>query len=312
MTGENKLNGSTSFLMSKTTKMEELSVILKAREFIADIDTVPVNIEQLAANANATIKVSGDLDDDESGQTFSIGGKNFITVNRNHSEERQRFTALHEIAHIVLELPSQHHGTSMTTSDLISYRRRPKEEILCDVFAAECLLPYKLFSKDIKEMDISMESVKELAVKYKASMTTTGSRFAVNCDLPCAFVLVEDGKTRYVSSSKFLRERKGWIDIGVPVPRGSVTYRLLHTSSKNSDYDEIDTGIWFNNRVRGFDMLAEEAILLEEWKQCLSLIWFDDDLRPAGPDNVQDSDDIEPLLEELDGILPWPSRRKRK
>ena len=298
--------------MIKTTEMEELSVILKAREFIAGIDTVPVNIEQLAATANATIKVSGDLDDDESGQTFSIGGKNFITVNRNHSEERQRFTALHEIAHIVLELPSQHHGTSLTMSDLTSYRRRPKEEILCDVFAAECLLPYKIFSKDIEDMDVSLESVKDLAVKYKASLTTTGSRFAVNCDLPCAFVLVEDGKIRYVSSSKFLRERKGWIDIGVPVPRGSVAYRLLHSSSKNSDYDEIDTGIWFNNRVRGFDLLSEEAILLEEWKQCLSLIWFDDDLRPAGPDNVQDSDDGEPLLEELDGILPWPSRRKRK
>lgn len=298
--------------MRKTTEMEELSVILKAREFIAHIDTVPVNIEQLAAKANATLRVSGDLDDDESGQTFSIGGKNFITVNRNHSEERQRFTALHEIAHIVLELPSQHHGTSMTMSDLISYRRRPKEEIMCDVFAAECLLPYKLFSKDIEDMDVSLESVKDLAVKYKASMTATGSRFAVNCDMPCAFVLVEDDKTRYVSSSKFLRERKGWIDIGVPVPRGSVAYRLLHTSSMNSDYDEIGTRIWFNNGVRGFDILIEEAILFREWKQCLSLIWFDDELNPTGASNVQDYDDGEPLLEELDGFLQWQPRRKRK
>ena len=50
-----------------------------------------------------------------------------ITVNGNHKKERQRFTVLHEIAHIVLELPSEHHGTTITTQELISYRARPKE-----------------------------------------------------------------------------------------------------------------------------------------------------------------------------------------
>ncbi|ALP53646.1 hypothetical protein Tel_11160 [Candidatus Tenderia electrophaga] len=294
--------------------MDELTITLKARKFIRDagIDAAPVDIARLAAAANATIKVSNDLDDDESGQTFPLGGKNIITVNGNHREERRRFTVLHEIAHIVLELPSQHHGANMTTSDLISYRGRPREEILCDVFAAECLLPYDLFRKDVEAVDVSLDAVKNLATKYKASMTSTGSRFAVNCNEPCAFVLIEHGKTRYVSNSKFLRELKGWINVGIPVPQGSVAYRLLHASSKTEDYDEIATDTWFNNGIKGFNLLSEEAMLLSEWDQCLSLIWIDDDLRPAGLGGVQDADDNELLLEELDGILPWPSKRKRK
>ncbi len=177
------------------------------------------------------LKSSSDLDDDESGQTFPLAGKHIITINGNHREERQRFTVLHEIAHIVLELPSQHHGTNMTTSDLVSYRHRPKEEILCDVFAAECLLPYVQFRKDVEDMDVSLDEVKELANHYQASVTSTGSRFAVNCNIPCAFVLMERGKVRYVSMSKFLRERKGWIEFGVPVPKGSVAERISKSTS---------------------------------------------------------------------------------
>jgi hypothetical protein len=294
--------------------MEEFTVILKARKFAKDagVNSVPVNIEKLAVAANAKIKVCDDLDDEESGQTFSLGGKNIIAVNGNHREERQRFTVLHEIAHIVLELPSQHHGGSITTSDLISYRRRPKEEVLCDVFAAECLLPYDLFKKDVDGLDVSLDAVKGLAENYKASVTSTGSRFAVNCDAPCAFVLMEKGKIRYVSSSKYLRELKAWIDIGNPVPQGSVAHRLKEDGSNTQDYAEIATDVWFNNGVKNYDFVAEEAMLLREWDQCLSLIWVDEDLKPAGQSRGYAMEDDDPLLEELDGILPWPSKSRRK
>ena len=254
--------------------MDEFTVILKARQFVRDagIDSIPVDIERYAATVKVRIKVSSDLDDEESGQTFPIGGKHIVTVNGNHSEERQRFTVLHEIAHIVLELPSQHHGTNITTADMLSYRRRPKEEILCDVFAAECLLPYDQFRKDVEDVDVSMDAVKSLATRYKTSVTSTGSRFAVNCNVPCAFVLMEHGEIRYVSMSKFLRELDGWIEFGVPVPRGSVAERLSTGNSTAPDYDEIPTDVWFNNEIKKFDLVAEEAMLLREWDQCLSLL----------------------------------------
>ncbi len=292
--------------------MDEFTVILQARQFIRDagISSIPVDIEKYAAAAKAKIKVSAGLDDDESGQTFPLAGKHIITLNGNHREERQRFTVLHEIAHIVLELPSQHHGTNMTVSDLVSYRHRPKEEILCDVFAAECLLPYDQFRKDVEEVDVSLDEVKELANRYKASVTSTGSRFAVNCNVPCAFVLMEHGKVCYVSTSKFLRELKGWIDFGVPIPKGSVAEQVSKSTSTPQDCDKIAVDVWFANGVKGFDLLAEEAMSLREWDQCLSLIWFDDDLRSVG--QSRDHHEDASLLEELDGILPWPSKRRRK
>jgi len=294
--------------------LDEFTAVLKARQFVRDagIDSVPVDIERLAAAANAKIKICYDLDDAESGQTFSLRSKNIITVNGNHREERQRFTVLHEIAHIVLGLSSQHHGENISTSDLISYRSRPKEEILCDVFAAECLLPYDMFKRDIDDLDVSLDAIKQLAAKYEASVSSTGSRFAASCDVPCAFVLIENGKVRYASRSRLLREMKGWIGIGNPAPQSSVAHKLIKEGAKIEDYDEIPVDIWFSNGVKNYDLLAEEAMLVREWDQCLSLIWFDDSLRCVGHTHDDDADNEEPLLEELDGILPWPSKSRRK
>ena len=194
----------------------------------------------------------------------------------------------------------------------MQYGRRPPEEILCDVFAAECLLPYEYFSNDVADLDISMDAVKKLAEDYKASITSTGSRFAVNANGPCAFVLSESGKNpiRITVEVSQRAERLDWT-LTFLFPKGSVAHRLVQNTSKNEDYDEIATDTWFNNGVKNYPLLAEESVLLREWDQCLSLLWFDDDLRPAGDNRTFDSDD-EPLLKDLDGVLPWPSKSRRK
>jgi hypothetical protein len=173
-------------------------------------------------------------------------------------------------------------------------------------------LPYSQFKKDVENVDVALDEVKELADRYKASVTSTGSRFAVNCNVPCAFVLMEHGKIRYVSMSKFLRELNGWIEFGIPVPKGSVVDRISKNASTVQDYDELPVDVWFTNGVKGYDLLAEEAMSLREWDQYLSLIWFDDDLRTIQKRQGQYEDGGDPLLEELDGVLPWPSKSRRK
>ena len=293
--------------------MNEFPTILRARQFLQNtgIDSAPVDIERLATAANAKLEVVYDLADDESGQTTCYNGKHVIIVNGNHREERQRFTVLHEIAHIILELPSQHHGTTLKTDVLLRYGKRPKEEVLCDVFAAECLLPYHLFARQVADTNISFDAVKLLAEEYKASLTTTGSRFALYTKEPCAFVLSESGQICYVSRSKYLNELKGWISFNTPVPQGSVAQRLIQASSNIEEYDELPTDIWFDGGIRNRPLVAEETILLQEWNQCLSLIWFDESLQPI-PKGWDEDEDAEPLLKELDGTLPWPSKSRRR
>ena len=293
--------------------MDEVRAILRARRFLkeAGSTSVPVDLRCLAAAAKAKIKVVHDLRDDESGQTTRIGDKHIIVVNGNHREERRRFTVSHELGHIVLELPSRHDGSTLKTATLLGYRGRPEEEVLCDVFAAECLLPYDPFAREVADSDISMEAVKSFAAVYKASLTATGSRFAVNANAPCAFVLSEAGRVRYVAPSKYLRELGGWIGFNTPIPRDSVAARLVRDGAKVEDYDEVPADLWFEGGIRNRPLVAEESILLPEWNQCLSLLWIDDSLLPVGERwDVEDDEDV--LLEELDGRPSWPSKKRRR
>jgi Zn-dependent peptidase ImmA (M78 family) len=136
--------------------MDELTVVLKAREFISKVGptTIPVPIEPYAGQVGAVLRVDHDLGVDEAGYSLTLNGKHYIHINGNDSDERRRFTACHEIAHIALGLPSDHQ-----TGPSWSYAKRSPNEIACDVFAAELLLPYKLFKPLVDKSDISLERI---------------------------------------------------------------------------------------------------------------------------------------------------------
>jgi hypothetical protein len=288
--------------------MDELIAVVRAREFVrqAGITMIPIEIDRYLKAAKATYRVRDDFPDDVSGNTAPIAGRHCIFVNGKHSLERQRFTILHEIAHIVLGLRSVHESL-ISSAALLSYAKRPAEEICCDAFAAECLLPYNLFKKDVDRRIVGFESVASLATHYQASLTCTGSRFAVVNDAPCAFVLAESGMVRYISYSRSMRERGCWINIGMPLPAGSGAQKVRAGHIMENPV-EVEMDRWVENPRRRDAFLFEEARLLGDWDQVLSLLWIEEG--HGGRDASDDMDD-DGGLEELDGILPWTSKKRR-
>lgn len=293
--------------------MDEFSAVLKARELVrkAEIDSAPVDVEKYLKlpTVNGALRIDSGLPDNQAGSTTVISGKNCIFVNGRHSPQRQRFTALHEIGHIVLSLPSSHSG-GLTTKELFSYQSKPLEEIVCDVFAAELLLPEPLFRRDVTSEAIGFSTIERLAVRYDASLTSTGSRFATLNQVPCAFVLAEAGTVRYVSYSLAMRELKCWITTRLPVPDGTLTARVLK-GSKEEGPEEVEAYSWLENEKEQGRYLFEDTRLLDQWNQSLTLLWFDD---TGGRKETSDfhEDYEEPALRELNGDLPWPSKRKRR
>ena len=90
--------------------MDEADVTQKARAFVAKVDVSGIreDLTPYVVAANAKVKKE-ELSEGESGYTITKpNGKHVITVNSLETEERQRFTICHEIAHIVLALESSH------------------------------------------------------------------------------------------------------------------------------------------------------------------------------------------------------------
>src|ERR1700688_196376 len=155
--------GSGEFCGEKMA-MDEFRAILKAREFVRKVKpaSIPVPLEIYVREVGAVIRPQTDLGADEAGYCFQNNGKHFICTNANDRLERQRFTVCHELAHIVLGLPSQH-----GSSPWWSYAKRPFAEVLCDVFAAELLLPHDLFKPEAERAVISLAAIEGLATQFQ-------------------------------------------------------------------------------------------------------------------------------------------------
>ena len=80
-----------------------------------------------------------------------------IVLNKSFNSERKRFTALHELGHIILKFDSS------VDNDM--------EEKLCNYFANEMLIPESVFKRIVgeKRHDISYEELRAIQIQYGIS-----------------------------------------------------------------------------------------------------------------------------------------------
>ncbi|MBK7901990.1 MAG: ImmA/IrrE family metallo-endopeptidase [Proteobacteria bacterium] len=286
---------------------------MRARALVKScgIDAAPVDITKFLAAANAELQYSDRLGSGTAGMTIPLGERNLILINEHEAIERQRFTALHEIAHILLDLPSRH-DQDVDSGGMFSYVRRPPEEIACDTFAAECLLPHSLLQQDLGDAVAGFEFVSRLADKYQASLACTASRVAINAPFACAYVLSQDGFVRFSTSSPAMRASKFFVTSRIQVPAASITGQCLKAGLRTGS-GQVAAHLWTSTDDFEDVDLMEDVRFSGVWNQALTLLWIEDgdlpDLR--GQRSIDDRAAEEPLLRELDGVLPWPGRGRR-
>jgi Zn-dependent peptidase ImmA (M78 family) len=289
--------------------MDEADVRQKARAFVAKVDVSGIRADLTPYVVAADAKVKKDeLGEGESGYTMTKpNGKHVITVNSLETEERQRFTICHEIAHIVLDLESSHEEVPSW-----SYAKRHPNEIACDTFASELLMPYQQWLSLVPKEEPSLKVIQRMADLFNTSFPAAASRFACLSDIPCAFVTMERGAVRYAARSNGLRQAGAWISPKSVIPVGSVAHRVRSSGISTVETDEVSQDIWFDNWENGLD-LWELSRHYARTDTTTSLLWFDRDDLPEFEVNrfgarVEEDDG----LPELTGQLPWPGRSRRR
>lgn len=289
--------------------MDPADVKQKARGFVAKVDVsgIQSDLTPYLVAANAKVK-KDELGEGESGYTITKpNGKHVITVNSLETEERQRFTICHEIAHIVLNLESSHEEVPSW-----SYAKRHPNEIACDTFAAELLMPYQQWLSLVPNEEPSLELIQHMADLFGTSFPAAASRFACLSDMPCAFVTMERGAVRYAARSTSLRQAGAWIPPKSLMPVGSVAHRLRSSDINAAEADEVSQDIWFDNWEKGLD-LWELSRHYARTDTTTSLLWFSSEDLPEIEVNrfggyVEDDGG----LAELTGQLSWPGRSRRR
>jgi hypothetical protein len=84
----------------------------------------------------------------------------------------------------------------------------------------------------------------------------------------------------------------------------------LRAGERPSSPEEAEPKQWFEDwECDG--SLYEDARHFGHWDQTLTLLWFDDEELVATAERKR-WDEEKHGMRELDGVLPWPSRTKRK
>lgn len=291
--------------------MDELTVQAKAREFMQGLDLSRIrdDLSVYVDKVKARVRTE-EMEDGESGYTLTKrDGSSTITVNELERIERRRFSICHEIGHLVLGLSSNHEAIPPW-----SYAKRDENEVWCDMFAAELLMPYEDFKASVDGEEPSFELVERLRDQYRTSFPATASRVAAVSDYPCAFVTMDAKVLRYAARSVPLKRLNAWIAPRTPIPPGSLVHGVVAEGEREGGPGTVDQDVWFVDWPKGYD-LTEIARHYPEYDQAFSLLWFEEDDGPSEPvktyTKAAPSHD-EDLLRELDGNLPWRGKSKRR
>ena len=289
--------------------MDETDARYRGRKFVADTvsATGMPDLEAYARALNAKMR-SEPLPPRESGYTLLKGSVYIITVNSNDSPERQRFTVCHEIAHIALKLPTEHHDVPSW-----AYAKRHLNEVWCDIFASELLMPYEVFRKRIPDGDPTVDAIGDLGRQFGASFPATASRYASLAPFPCAYATMDSGIVRFAEPNAALRRKGLRCTMKCPIPPGSVAARLRAASQSASVTGQVAQDLWLENCETGAE-IWELSRHYGEFDWTVSLLWCGEDELPRGEVDrfnrrVNDDDGG---LEELSGEITWEKHGPRR
>ena len=152
-------------------------------QLLEGIHCPPTDLEAVCARLNVT-EVVDDDDIPVVGEVRRENGAFRILCSAGQSAVRRRFTIAHELAHVVFE--STGPGAPRVGADL---------ERLCDMIAAEILMPSAIFRAAFTQTVVDASVVRLLATTFETSLTATVLRCAEF--RPLSVVCVRQGQRKW-------------------------------------------------------------------------------------------------------------------
>ena len=200
---------------------------------------------------------------------------------------RRRFSLAHELGHF--HIPA--HASRQVVGPCADADLRARStdvrilEWEANEFAAELLMPRRLFSKDVSRIDFSISQAQRLAgpAMYDVSLTAAAWRMVQTSREPCAVVVATAGRVEWIARSSSFRlpltERHQPLH---PDTLAAGTFRgegsILHPR-------KVPVGVWLEEAVSFRGELLESTFGVSQYDQVLSLLWL------AGSEDSATSDE---------------------
>lgn len=172
------------------TRMDDprVAMVQRAEDLLqeAEVTRPPVELEPVASYQNVrrveAVPMPG------AGRLIPEGDGFRIQVNERHSRSKQRFSAGHEVSHTLV--PS-YQAWPRRVEDAVTglFQQDQEEEYLCDLGAAELLMPMALFRPLAAAQGFSLDTLETLRHDFRASREATAIRLVQTELWPCAMAI---------------------------------------------------------------------------------------------------------------------------
>jgi len=182
------LEQTTDFVIKRATDLVDRLVKSRGRE------EPPFLAEELAQLQGIKKIVKADLGK-ASALLLRSHEEYIIKVNQNHHPVRQNFSCAHEIGHTFVDelqqmVPRGNTDLRMPRSDI----QGQAVERLCNIAAAELLMPEPTFKKYLSRFGLSVSSVEWLAHTFWVSLPAVAIRIAEVSEEPCIAILWQQSR----------------------------------------------------------------------------------------------------------------------
>jgi hypothetical protein len=212
-----------------------------------------------------------------------VPGGGGIMISAGQDVGRRRFSLAHELGHY--HIPSHKDvGALLSCADADMRARQADSrhrEWEANDFAAELLMPYRLFSRDVDRREVSFRTVAELTVPemYNVSFTAASWRLVQTTRDPCALVVSAGGRVEWIARSDAwsypIAERQQLL------PEGSVAAAVARGETATARPERVAPEAWLcdpagrREAPSGIELL-ESTHAIPRVNQVLSLLWVVD------------------------------------
>jgi Zn-dependent peptidase ImmA (M78 family) len=227
------------------------------------------------------------------------GGVGIITVNSLIPEEgRKRFAIAHELGHFELHAASQ--LVLCDERDMYVWNEDKAQEIEANRFAASILMPERIFLQYFKAGPPNLDIIKDLAGKFRTTLTATAMRFVQLSSEACAVAITKDDVIKWYEKSQSFDFH---IKVGEKLMPNVEVSDIINKVDLSIRPIKVPASAWLAGDIDEDAMLFEHSLVLKNFDIVLSLLWIFDDIRLG-----RRYDEDEPEFDQTNPLTPEGKR----
>jgi Zn-dependent peptidase ImmA (M78 family) len=221
------------------------------------------------------------------GRFLFSNGEGIISINNlMRDKKKKRFVIAHELGHF--ELHKNLKIASENQYKFFNWFKMGDHEKEANDFAAELLMPTKLFRKFIKGKVVSPELFKSISDEFQVTMQNVLLNWVRASNQNAMVVCVVNNKVSWWKMSEPMADKDHpyiprWVDYlpkitsKLPPPVNSAVGQMFKAKELDiiENFEQIEKSTWFRTKPKEDRPMYEYAILVPNLKFALSLIWED-------------------------------------